>query len=408
MGPGANICSQVFHVKRLSARNGARCYHDPVNRSRALLLGLILLSLPVFAACVNVTSPDGWAAPVFDGDDVYIASSKGHLSALTIDEQGRAAARWTFPDKDRDADKKIEPEALYGDPVVEGERVYLATFSAGVFALNTADGRPAWPTSGTNSGAIDGNIASGVALANGILYFGTTEGQLYAWNASDGSPAWPAPITFGRGIWATPVVLGERVYVATMGGEVHARSAVDGSPAWDAPFVATGAIGSLTALGEDRLFVPSINRHAYILDAGSGAVIADYRAKDWVWTAPAGSDSRMYFGDFGGHVYGLDITSQGATQAWDPASVDGERIKAGAAVVDDVLVVADRKPVVTFIKASTGEVLNRVPIDGAGTIRANVTVEGDSVYIVTTKGRLFRANPKNYSVVEIEVSGVKK
>lgn len=88
--------------------------------------------------------------------------------------------------------------------------------------------------------------------------------------------------------------------------------------------------------------------------------------------------------------------------------MDGERIKAGAAVVDDVLVVADRKPVVTFIKASTGEVLNRVPIDGAGTIRANVTVEGDSVYIVTTKGRLFRANPKNYSVVEIEVSGVKK
>lgn len=383
-----------------------RCYHDPVNRRRAPLLGAVLLFLPLFAACVSVTNPDGWAAPVIDGQDVYVSTSKGHISAVTL-QDGSANARWTFPDKDREPDKKIDPEAIYGDPVVTDDRVFIATFSAGVFALDKADGRPVWPINGTNAGKIKGNLAGGVALANGILYFGTTEGRLYAWNASDGTPAWPEPKRFGRGVWATPVAIGETLFVATMGGELHAISLADGSPVWDQPFVATGAIANLVALEDGRLFVPSINRHVYILNAEDGALLADYRALDWVWTEPAVADSRVFFGDFGGHVYGLDITS-GATPTWEPATVNGERIKAGAAIVGDVLVIADRKPVVTFIDATNGQVLNRVPIEDAGTVRSNVHAADGFAYVLTTKGRLFRANPENYSVVEIPLIGVKR
>jgi len=379
-----------------------------VNLRRAPLIGAILLCLPVFAACVRVTNPDGWAAPVIDGQDVYVSTSKGHISAVTLQDGDAATARWTFPDKDRDPDKKIEPEAIYGDPVIDGDRVYLATFSAGVFALNKADGRPVWPTNGTNTSQIKGNLAGGVALANGILYFGTTEGRLYAWNASDGSPAWPEPKRFDRGIWATPVVAGDNLFVATMGGEVHALSLADGSPAWIDPFVATGAIADLFALDDGRLFVPSINRHAYVLNAEDGTILADYRARDWVWTEPAVTDSHVFFGDFGGHVYGLDITATPASPLWDPVSLEGERVKAGAAIIGDVLIVADRKPVVTFINATTGQILNRVPIEDAGTVRSNVHVADGFAYILTTKGRLFRANPQNYSVAEIALTGVKK
>lgn len=378
-----------------------------MNRRRAPLVGAVLLFLPLFAACVSVTNPDGWAAPVIDGQDVYVSTSKGHISAVTLQDGDSATARWTFPDKDIDADDKIEPEAIYGDPVIDGDRVYIATFSAGVFALNKADGRPAWPLNGTNASKIKGNIAGGVALANGILYFGTTEGRLYAWNASDGTPAWPEPKRFDRGIWATPVALGENLYVATMSGELHALSLADGSPAWINPFLATGAIADLVAIDDNRLFVPSINRHVYILNAEDGTVLADYRARDWVWTEPAVDGSRVFFGDFGGHVYGLDITSAPG-QLWEPASVEGERVKAGAAVIGDVLVIADRSPTVTFINATTGEVLNRVPIDDAGTVRSNVHASDGFAYVLTTKGRLYRANPQNYSVAEISLTGVKK
>jgi hypothetical protein len=83
-------------------------------------------------------------------------------------------------------------------------------------------------------------------------------------------------------------------------------------------------------------------------------------------------------------------------------------VKAGAAIVGDVLIIADRKPVVTFINATNGQVLNRVPIVDAGTVRSNVHAADGFAYILTTKGRLFRANPQNYSVVEIALNGVKK
>ena len=83
-------------------------------------------------------------------------------------------------------------------------------------------------------------------------------------------------------------------------------------------------------------------------------------------------------------------------------------VLAGAAVVGNTLVVADRKPVVTFIDTGTGEVLNRVPLEGVGTVRADVVAADGSAYILTTKGRLFRASPETRQVVEVPVTGVKK
>lgn len=90
--------------------------------------------------------------------------------------------------------------------------------------------------------------------------------------------------------------------------------------------------------------------------------------------------------DFGGHVYGLDITTGTATPLWPtPATLKGERVKAGAAIVDDVLVVADRKPVVTFINASDGSVLNAVPLTDGDTVRADVIANNGSAYVVATE-----------------------
>lgn len=383
-----------------------------VTRLRTLAAALLAVFALPLAACVSVTNPEGWAPPVLDGDSLYVTTDHGHLSRTTLAPDGRSAtASWTFPDKDLKDEEDIRPDAAYGPPVLADGRAYYVTFEAGVFALNAETGRPEWPEPGkTNAGAITGNIAGGLAYANGILFFGTTEGRLYGWNASNGAPAqgWETPLVFDSGIWATPVAIGGTLYVATMNGELHAISIADRSPAWPQPLKVSGAIPDLTALDETRLFVPSINRHVYIVDARTGQVLTDYRARDWVWTAPALDGSRLYFGDFGGHIYGLDISTSPATELWPPASTEGHRVKAAPAIVDDVLVIADRGPVVTFLDANSGQVLNRVPIDGAGTIRANPLTARDGVYLLTTKGRLFFANPANRQVIEIPVSGVKR
>jgi outer membrane protein assembly factor BamB len=383
-----------------------------VTRLRPAGAALLAAAALLASACVSVTNPEGWAPPVLDGTALYLTTDHGHVVRTTLGSDGRsAAAAWTFPDKNIKAEEKLRPNAAYGRPILADGRVYYATFEAGVFALNAETGRPEWPEAGkTNASAIKGNIAGGLAYASGILFFGTTEGRLYGWNAANGAPApgWETPLVFDSGIWATPVALGGTLYVATMNGELHAIRISDRSPAWPQPLKISGAIPDLVALDDARLFVPSINRHVYIVEAATGRVLTDFRAKDWVWTAPALDGNRLFFGDFGGHIYGLDISTSPATELWPPASTEGHRVKAGPVIVDDVLVVADRGPVVTFINSRTGEVLNRVPIDGAGTVRANLLAANGGAYILTTKARLFFANPANRSVVEVPVSGVKR
>jgi outer membrane protein assembly factor BamB len=383
-----------------------------VTRLRLAGAALLAAAALLASACVSVTNPEGWAPPVLDGTALYLTTDHGHISRTALAADGRSAtAAWTFPDKDIKADDKLRPNAAYGPPILADGRVYYATYEAGVFALNAETGRPEWPEEGkTNASAIKGNIAGGLAYANGILFFGTTEGRLYGWYAANGAPAqgWETPLQFDSGIWATPVAIGGTLYVATMNGELHAIRISDRSPAWPQPLKISGAIPDLVALDDARLFVPSINRHVYIVEAATGRVLTDFRAKDWVWTAPALDGNRLFFGDFGGHIYGLDISTSPATELWSPASTEGHRVKAAPVIVDDVLVVADRGPVVTFIDARSGEVLNRVPIDGAGTVRANLLAANGGAYILTTKARLFFANPANRSVVEVPVSGVKR
>ena len=396
----------------LTPHNVAGCYHARVNLRRASLIGAVLLALPLLASCVGVTSPDGWAAPVVDGEEFYISTNKGYLARISLTESNTANATWTFPDNDLESDKDIEPEALYGAPVVDDEIVYFTTFEAGVFALNKEDGRPIWPLPGeTNEDRINGDLAGGLALADGVLYFGSTEGKLYAWRASDGvdAPGWEEPLSFSGGIWATPVIREGILYVATMDGELHALNLSDGSEVWSSPFEANGAIPEVVDLQNGRLLVTSIDRHVYVLDAATGEQLSDYRASDWVWTTPGIDGDSIYFGDFGGTVYGLDISTSPSGQLWEPTELGDDRIKAGAAVINGVVVIADRNPVVTFLDAGSGQVLNSVPIDGAGTVRADVIDGGDGfAYILTTRGNLFRANPANRSVVEIQISGVKR
>ena len=384
-------------------------YHVPVNFRRGALITLALLLLPVLSSCVSVLNPTGWAPVAFDGDTAYVVTSKGKLSAITVNGDS-GTAKWTFPDKDRDEDDKFKTKAIYDAPVVDGDRLYLATFEGGVFALRKDDGRPIWPGPNGNSDAIVGDIAGGVAVSGENLFFGTTEGRLYGWKKADGTPApgWERPKRLGEGIWATPVVHGDAVYVATMNGELYAFSLADGSELWSKHFKATGAIAELAVIGDDTLFVPSINKHVYLVRMADGSVAADFRADDWVWTAPAEADSKLFFGDFSGYVYALHITSGGVEELWEAASLDGERIRAGAAIVGDVVIVADRKPVVNFISATDGSVLNTVPLQDAGTVRADVVVKDGAAYITTTGGKLFRAEPGSRRVVEIQLSGVKK
>ncbi|MBI5949942.1 MAG: PQQ-binding-like beta-propeller repeat protein [Chloroflexi bacterium] len=365
---------------------------------------LLVLAAAVLSACGGVVNPQGWAAPTFDSDSLYYYPGKERLVAVPLLSDPLAQA-WQFPNSAFANQKDLNPEATYGEPVRDGDRLYVAAYDEGVFALNPADGSIAWGPK-----ELKGHVLDGTTLAGGRLFVGTDEGYLYAFDPATGNPAagWQEPKKLGSGIWASPVGVGDTVVVATMGGKVRALAMADGATRWE--FKVEGAIASLTALGENRLFVPTLSKKVIILDATSGVVVSGpFQATDWVWNTPAFKDGIAYFGDLSGDVYALDITSGQAKWTYSA----GHKVKSGPAIVGDVLVIADREPVVHFLKLGDGTLQNTVPLADVGTIRANVVAgpagtrfEGKAI-IATTKGRLFQATP-NGQVVEIPIAAVPK
>ncbi|MCK9518321.1 MAG: PQQ-binding-like beta-propeller repeat protein [Dehalococcoidia bacterium] len=357
----------------------------------------------VAAGCAGVANPEGWASPAVSEPSAYIVLKKDKLYAVDLQDGSLGATRWVFPDKNRHPDQdKLDLRAIYSTPVVEGDTIYVADYEAGVFAISADDGSVRWRVRGDD---ISGNVGHDLGVSGDFLAFGTTDGHVYVIKKQDGSPApgWDTKgRTFDDGIWATPVIAGDRVFVATMGGALHALSLSDGAELWSQPFEVDGAIAALTLLDEERLFVPSLNKYVYIVATSDGSVLGEFKASDWVWTEPAVKGERVYFGDFSGNVYALDITN-GIEPVWEFAA--GQKVKSGPAIVEnvrdlgDVLVVADNDPVVYFLNAETGERLNAVPIEDAGRVRAGLTAFEGRAYVVTTGGKVFAAEPERLAVV---------
>lgn len=379
-------------------------YDIRVNIPRIALAGPLFVVLALLAAsCGGIANPQGWAEPAVEGDIAYIFRSKDKLSAIELRDDGSTRVLWTFPDDQISNQKDIDLEAVYGKPVVEGESLYFADHDGEIYALRARDGDLLWVADG-----FSGSIVGGPTLADSKLFFGTTEGYVYAVDAESGAPArgWPEKgIRFSsKGVWAAPVASEDAgtVYVATMGGEVYALSTEDGRELWPEPFKVSGAVAELTLLDAEHLFVPSLNKQVYIVNTSDGkAPLGSFRADHWVWNAPAFQDNVAYFGDFSGKVYALDITTMQPVWTFDAQ----EKVKSGPAIVDDALVVADREPIVYMLRLEDGQLINQVPILDAGTIRADLTPLDTTALIITTKGRLFVADPERRMVPGIELGG---
>ncbi|RIL01623.1 hypothetical protein DCC78_10295 [bacterium] len=373
-----------------------------VKLRRSALAGLLAVFLAISAsACMGMPNPQGWASPVVDGSSVYLFTRKDRLAAIDFDANGRATTRWTFPDRDNPNQKKIRLEAVYATPILDDGRLYIGSFKGEVMAVSTADGELAW-----RNAAINGSIVGDPVLAGDILLFGTTENRLYALNKSDGAtaPGWPAGgFDTGAPVWAPPAVANGVAYFATMRGEVRAIRLADRSEAWSEPFKVPGAVASIALLDDTRLFVAGLNRSVNILDTATGKAVAPmFQASDWVWNTPAFNEGIAYFGDFAGKVYALDITTGQARWTY---SAPHNKIRSGPIVIGDALVVVDRDPIVHFLDLKTGAALNTVPLIDSGTVRADPTPDAATALIVTTKGKLFRADPKTRSVPDIPLGG---
>jgi outer membrane protein assembly factor BamB len=376
-----------------------------VNSPRSVAAGLIVVVFALLAtACGGIKNPEGWASPVGQDSTIYYFPKKDRVAALSV-EGGLATETWTFPAPNREDQKDLKFKAVY-DAASDGTTLYFGSWDGRVLALDGASGEVRW----TLKSEIQGGIVGGPIIAGDYIAFGTTDGRVYVRQRTTGStaPGWPdRGIDFPVGVWAAPVYHDGTLYIATMGGEVWAYDIATATPTWPEPFKTTGAIADLAFIEGGRLFVPSFNKKVYVLDAATGREIAQpFAASDWIWSRPAVADGTIYFGDFSGKVYALDITT--LTPKWPAPYDSGASVKAAPVVIGDTLVVANRDPEVHFINTATGQRLNMVPLNDAGTVRASLVEYDGKALVATTKGRLFLADPERWAVTPLAVVGAQQ
>ena len=365
--------------------------------------------LVLSAACVGFASPKGWSPPQFEDGNAFVFLDEGRLSALAFDETDNSRARelWRFPNDDLyPLEDDIDLKAVYGPPVFVEDFIILAAYSGEIVAI-TRDGRYE-PGSGSWKISVPGEIIGTAVVAEDRLIFATSEGRLYVRDVVTGGGVAPWPVNgkeLGASIWASPIVSKGVVITATMKGTVQAFNLETGVAVWDAPFKKDSAIAVLALINENVLFVPGLGGIIDFIDVQSGQSIGQsFETEGWVWSAPLVKDGILYFGDFAGNLYALDITKgiNVENQVWPPIFVGG-KIKGKPVIIGQTLVLADEDATVHFIDIEKGIINYSFSLNDTSDIFASVVEYQGFAWIVSENGELFRADPEVNDVKEVSI-----
>lgn len=183
------------------------------------------------------------AAPVIEGDVVFVGARNGRVSALGL-ESGEV--RWELrvgnPQGRSELERMID---VAGDPLVDGESLFVASFQGALIAVDPAQASRRWETP----------VSTWQALAAGLgnVYVVTPESVIQAVDAATGKPVWQQSELKGRRISAA-VAVGNYLLVGDFDGYVHVLAQADGRWVGREHFWRTGGLPVPPVVSNQTLF----------------------------------------------------------------------------------------------------------------------------------------------------------
>ncbi len=366
---------------------------------------IVLLTLPVIAACDVADQPDGWAAPTPDPlePDTRLLAPTGDNTVVAVQllDGNLGAAAWEFPDDDGrfpGLDFEIDPVAFYADPVwvPETEEWLLSGYSDGVLYAVRGDGESARELFATEA-----RIVADLVVEGTRVYLADTAYRVHAVDIEQpGSSVWTWSGDSDLQIWSGPVLVetdrGKLLIVAGLDGRVtalHISGAEAGTPAWQIEIDA-GIAGSIVS-ADGIVYVGGLDRIFYGIDAATGAQIWTAQASHWIWGTPLIHGDVIYMTDLRGNVYALDALS-GQPRWLQPYAAD-DRIRARPLFVefDDpdssggILVIVARGGMIHQLNASDGSLLRQFQLEKAKDLMANAVLKDDRILVSDEDGVLY-------------------
>ncbi|MGA2385177.1 MAG: PQQ-binding-like beta-propeller repeat protein [Candidatus Bathyarchaeia archaeon] len=240
------------------------------------------------------TGDEVMSSPAVSNGVVYVGSWDDNVYALNATTGGEI---WSYTTGDR----------VYSSPAVVSGVVYVGSDDGNLYALNATTGNIIW--SHFNDDTVDW-VASSPVVSNGVVYTASYfHGYVYALNASTGNEIWSC--TLDGGVFSSPAVVGDVLYVGGSYGNVYALNASTGGQIWS--FFAGNSVWSSPAVADGIVYIGSENSNVYALNASTGSPIWNYQTNAVVDSSPAVADGVVYIGSDDGNVYAFGTPNYSAS-----------------------------------------------------------------------------------------------
>ncbi len=241
------------------------------------------------------TGADMDSSPIIAGGKLYVGSEKGAILCLQP-EDGKILWRHevdTAP-TDPPGGRGVESTCT----VVDG-RVYAGCYQGWVYCLDANTGKRLWKfktDDDTDSSVCISRDSHGEMRA----VVGCESGILYCFSAKTGQALWQ--VTTGAGIWSSPAIVGDRVWVGSDDGHLYCIDLLSGQVVWKQ---AVGSVWSSPCVLGDRVVFGSRDHNFYVLDAGDGRIVSKLTLGGHCISTPCVVDGDIYLGSHGGDFHRL-------------------------------------------------------------------------------------------------------
>lgn len=314
------------------------------------LLGFILFTSWFLTSCGVQSSNVNWPGLSLAGETVYVAYGPA-VAAYNTTTQTQS---WIYRPENRML-------FLNAPPSVQDGRVILGDYGAasGMFSPKVVvsilglqeNGNVPPSVLWTNSSVFTDKVIAGALQVGDIVYVGGADSRVLALDVNNGRELWR--FATGGPVWAQPIYHEGVLYVTSLDRHTYALDAESGNELWQTALGGAISAQPLINPAENLVYVGAYDNALHALDMETGAEKWRVESTNWIWSAPALADGRLYFADSNAQVYAVDAADgaplwttavnqmrevQGVTQQ-TPVRIDGA-IQASPVVADGIVYIA--------------------------------------------------------------------
>jgi outer membrane protein assembly factor BamB len=291
-------------------------------RTYVIILLLLGLTLGISACAGGTVGATNWPGVTANGEVVYLA----YNTQVYAVNAASGVEKWRYP-----AEKPEAKKTFFAAPVLTPDGQLLApSYNHKLYSLDPQTGAEKW----VFDDAKDLYVASPLVTEKGI-YAPNADGKLYGLDFQGNKFA---EFEAENHLWGTPATNSECdcIFLPSMDRHLYALDAADLSLIWKSDDFG-GAIISQPVFGEDgTVYLGTFGSELLAVDGSNGNVKWRFAAKGAVFASPVLEGDVIYFGDMKGNLFAVN-TADGK-EIWN--KVIGGAVVSNPMIKDGVIYVS--------------------------------------------------------------------